>query len=124
LIEARVGGNVIVMWATHEVAIEAARRTRDQARATRAACVATRGRSVTLCRHWRRIAGSSGDGVSLIAAAIRETSLCWRCIAAKCAMSAQELDETLQRVRRELAIVLSSARCDSCQRDTLLYRLR
>jgi hypothetical protein len=73
-------------------------------------------------RHRARNQGDGNDSCA-VAAAICETSLCWRCITGKTGLSAMRLNDVLMSVRRSLVVTVSLASCDLCQRATLLFRL-
>jgi hypothetical protein len=64
-----------------------------------------------------------GEALADLAAVLRQSTLCWRCLAAKTGMTAGQLDEALARLREHTAIAVSLAPCDGCQRNTLLYRI-
>ena len=67
--------------------------------------------------------GDGRDGTELVAAVIKEASLCWRCIVAKCHMTPPAVDDAIRVLRRTVTVDLSVAPCDGCSTDTLLYRL-
>jgi hypothetical protein len=59
-----------------------------------------------------------------LTAAIKDAALCWRCLALKTGQHPERLYEVMVALRQSVAVVLSLALCDSCQRDALLYSLR
>jgi hypothetical protein len=58
-----------------------------------------------------------------VAAVIRNASLCWRCIAHKAGLTADQVDEALITLGRAVEIALALAACEGCERDTLVYGL-
>ena len=62
------------------------------------------------------------EGAALIAGALSQAYLCWRCIAAKTGLTAEQIDDAMHASPR-LRVTRSLGPCEGCQRDTLLYRM-
>ena len=76
---------------------------------------------------WSQAVGQTRVSKSIpsadVAGVLRSASCCWRCICAKTNISAQQVDDALARLRRDIAVHLSLAPCQGCGRDTLLYTI-
>ena len=66
---------------------------------------------------------SNSDPAADVTATIRGVSLGLRCVASKAGLSVARLDDVMLSLQRTVAVGLSLAPCDGCQRDTLLYRI-
>ena len=63
------------------------------------------------------------DELEDLVATLRTAGLCWRCLVLKTGLAPEAIDRAFSALQGGAAIRRHLGPCDSCQRDTLVYRI-